>query len=128
MPPEHAFFIVTAEGLIVGGLQTGLRLELMPPGFIFALFSLRRSPEAGHLDKFVRVLCGTFFAMWGGWPLALALTSFVPKSLHRYAEIFAAVSPYTLQYLTAGMIGYAGFAVLDRWLFPIHASKQAGEQ
>ena len=122
------FIVITAEGLIVGGVQSGLRLELMPPAFVFALWSLRRSPEAGHRDKFLRVLASTCFGAWGGWPLALAVTSFVPKNLNRYADLFATLSPESLQYLAAGLIGYAGFTFIDRWLFPVRAAQEPGEQ
>lgn len=120
--------VVTADGLVVAGVQSGLRIDLMPPAFVFALWSLRRSPEAGRLDKFLRVLAGTCFGAWGGWPLALAVTSVVPKNLHRYLDVAATLSPTSLQYLTAGLIGYAGFTFIDRWLFPVRAAQEPGEQ
>lgn len=128
MPGEPAVIIVTVEGLIVAGVQTGLRVELFAPALFGSFMSLRRSPEAGALDKFIRVLSSTAFGMWGGWPIALAITTAVPHSLHRYLDIAATMSPNSLQFLVAGLIGYAGFALVDRWLFPVRAATQPGEQ
>ncbi len=121
---------ITSSGLSLWGIPTGLRMELFAPAFFAALMSLRRSPEAGKIDKFLRVLTGTAFGMWGGWPLALWATSIVPDTgnLPRLIPILTSVSPESGQFLAAGLIGYAGFALVDRWLFPVRAKAQEGEQ
>lgn len=119
--------MVFSNTLVLGGFDTGLVAPLLAPSFFGALWSLRRSPEASAYDKALRVVASTLFGAWGGYPVAVAVTGAIPKIVVRGLSGFDAVSPEALMFLIAGLIGYAGLALVDRWLFPQRAARVGDE-
>lgn len=102
-PTAVATATVSAAFLTIAGVSTGIPLDLLPPAFLGALWSLRAHPPASLWWRVAQVFGG---ALCGAWTAPLAA-----HYLHVIAPGAEAV-PQVARYPIAIALGFGGLRLL----------------